>query len=221
MIHFCIVPHCDQPTTGRSNKCNAHKLALRRHGHPLQAGIKVTEYSPYRDTIRRLWQANEASTLWEVMQARWGRSLSHAQGILGLRDRGVTFNRHQAKAADELVRLDRNVPFEDLACTALALYVYAADHPLRFRSDDALRFQLVRKVRALDDLAVYTTWNHKRRAMHRVYRDMPPRAVMLLAGYLEGTFGEAGMLLRDHAKSRPRLEVTEARMMADAVKALR
>ncbi|MCY4753813.1 hypothetical protein [Pelomonas aquatica] len=221
MNRLCTVPHCDQPTVGRSNKCNAHRLALRRHGHPLQTGIKVTEFGPYREAIRRLWRANDASPLWVVMKARWGRCLDHAKTAIGEQARGVACNRHEVRAAEELLRLDSNVPFEDLASTSLALYVYAADQPYRFRSDDAFRFQLVRKVRGLDHLAIGKTWNHKRRSMRNVYRDLPPRVVVYLHGYLGAVFGEAGMLLKDHAKTRPKLEATESRMMVNAVGALR
>ena len=59
----CIVPNCYQVRTGRSNKCNAHRLALRRHGNPLQTGIKVPEYAPFRDAVRRLWAANADASL--------------------------------------------------------------------------------------------------------------------------------------------------------------
>jgi len=223
MNPFCIIPSCGQPKSGRSNKCNAHKLAHRRHGHPLQTSIKVTEFGPYRDAIRRLWEANEEASLWQVMHARWGRCIDHAKALTAQRDRGAAYVRHAVRAADALLALNGNVAFQEVASTALALYVYAADRPQRFRDDHALRFQLVRKVRALDELAVGKTWNHKTRAMHRVYRDMPPRAVRVLADYLGAVFAEAGLLLRDHAKARPKpqLEVTEAKLMADSVKALR
>lgn len=220
MSPICIVTNCDSPTSGRSNKCNAHRLAHRRHGHPLQTGLKATEYGPYRDAIRRIWEANEASPLWEVIRARWGRCVGHAQAALGQRDSGVPSQRHAVRAAEEVLKMDRNVPFISLACTSLAMYVLQSDHPRRFRDDEAFRFQLVRKVRGLDALAVYKTWNHKRRASHWVYRDMPPRAVRVMADYLAAAFGEAGLLLRDHAKTRPRLEVTELQLMADAVGAL-
>lgn len=221
MSHICIVPHCGKPTTGRSNKCNAHRLAFRRHGHPLQGGIKVPEIAPYRSAIRRLWDANDASAIWTVIKARWSRCIGHAQSIVNDAASGRPFNLHQHQAAEELLRLDRNVPFQDLACTAMALKVFQYDRPHSFRDDRAYDFQLVRKVRALDELAVYKTWNHKRRAMHRVYRDLRPGAVEALAEYLKAAFGSAGLLLRDHEKARPRLEVTESRLMADAVAALR
>ena len=203
MNHSCIVSDCYQPRAGRSTKCNAHRLALRRHGHPLQTGIKVTELGPYRDAIRRLWEANEAASLWQVMRARWDRCIDHAKALTAHRDRGGAYVRHDLRAADALLALDSNVEFQQVASTALALYVYAADRPHRFADDQALRFQLVRKVRALDELAVGKTWNHKTRTMHRVYRDMPPRAVRVLADYLQVVFAEAGLLLRDHTKARP------------------
>lgn len=221
MTHICIVPHCGIRTVGRSNKCNAHRLALRRHGHPQQTGIKVPEYSPYRTAIKRLWDTNEASPMWEVIRARWARFLREAEVITSQFAAGMAVNRHEVRGAEELLRLDRNVPFQHLACTALALFILQADRPHRFKDDHAFDCQLVRKVRALDDLAVYKTWNHKRRVMHRIYRDLPPRAVRFLAAYLVGAFGEAGLLLRDHTKARPRLEATESKLMAEALRSLR
>ncbi len=223
MNQTCIVPNCYQPRIGRSNKCNAHRLALRRHGHPLQTSIKVPELEPYRAAVRGLWKANPDASLWEVMRARWGRCIDHAQALADQRSRGVPFNRHELKAADALLTLHAGVEWQSLACTALAVYLYAAERPHRFVDDEGIRFQLVRKVRGLDDLAVGRTWNPKTKSMHRVYRDMAPRAVRLLAGYLQAVFAEAALLLRDHPKARPapRLEVTEGKLMADSVRALR
>jgi hypothetical protein len=223
MNHSCVVPDCYQPRIGRSTKCNAHRLALRRHGHPLQTSIKVPEVEPYRAAVRRLWKANPDASLWEVIRARWGRSIDHAQALAAQRSRGVPYNRHDAKAADALLALDSNVEFQTLACTALALFLYAADRPHRFADDQGFRFQLVRKVRGLDDLSIGTTWNNQTRSMHRVYRDMAPAAVKALAAYLEVVFAEAGLLLREHpkAKPQPRLEVTEAKLMAESVRSLR
>jgi hypothetical protein len=212
MTTICIVPNCGFPTLGRSNKCNAHRLTLRRHGHPLQSGLKVTEYGPYRTAIRRLWEANEDSPFWEVLRARWDRLQEHARGVLA-RAEVSPYDRHEVRAAQDLQKLASNVPFITVACTALALYVLQADRPYLFRDDEAFRFQLIRKVRGLDKLAVYESWNHQRRATRRVYRDMPPRAVRMLAAQLGTVFGEAGLLLRDHPKARPRGEaiVREAR----------
>lgn len=221
MNHYCILPDCGRPTTGRSNKCNAHKLTLRRHGHPEQVAIKATEYGPYRDTIQRLWHAEELAPFWAVVKARWGRCLQSAEAAIGDYSRGVALSRHAVRAAEELVKLNRNVPLEKLACLALALYMLEVDQPRRFKSDDAFRFQLVRKVRGLDELAVGKTWNHKRRKMRRVYRDLPPRVVRLLHEYLLATFGEAAVKLKDYERARPRLEVVESQIMADAVRALR
>lgn len=223
MHHTCVVPHCYQPQRGRSNKCNAHRLALRRHGHPLQTSIKVPELEPYREVVRRLWAANPDASVWQVMRARWGRYCDHARSLADQRSRGAPFNRHELTAADALLALDAGVEWQRLACTALGVYLYAADRPHRFADDQGIRFQLVRKVRALDDLAVGKTWNHKTKSMHRVYRCMAPRAVRFLADYLQAVFAEAALLLRDHpkVKPQPKLEVTEAKLMAESVRALK
>lgn len=223
MYETCVVPNCTAPRIGRSNKCNRHRLALRRHGHPLQTSIKAAELEPYRAAVCGLWKTNLDASLWQVMQARWCRCIDHAQRMMAQRTQGVPHDRHEARAAEALLALNAGVDFQAVACRALALFLYAADRPQRFADDQGFRFQLVRKVRALDDLAVGKTWNHQTRTMHRVYRDMAPRAVRAIAIYLEAAFAEAGLLLRDHpkAKPQPRLEVTEGKLMAESVRALR
>ncbi|RZK99793.1 MAG: hypothetical protein EOP36_18085 [Rubrivivax sp.] len=221
MHYHCNYPACGSPTSGRSRYCNAHRLTLRRHGHPGQVGIKVTEYGGHRAAIRKLWDTNEGNPLWNVIDARWQRCKATAEATLASATTGAAYNRHEQRAAEELLKLARNVPFQVIACTALAIYVFQADRPHRFRDDQAFAFQLVRKVRALDDLAVYRVWNPKRKRVHRAYRDLPPGAVRILAGFLSASFGEAGLLLRDHEKSRPRLQATESKLMADALRSLR
>ncbi len=223
MIQTCTVPHCFQPRIGRSNKCSSHRQALRRHGHPLQTSIKVPEFSPYRAAVLALWKANPDASMWTVMRARWGRCCDHARSLADQRSRGVPYKRHELTAADALLALDAGVEWQKLACTALGLYLYTHARPHRFADDEGIRFQLVRKVRGLDDLAVGMTWNPKTKTMHKVYRCMAPRAVRVLADYLQAVFAEAALLLRDHPKARPapRLEVTEAKLMADSVRSMR
>lgn len=176
---------------------------------------------PFRKAIKGLWDDNPSSPFWEVVKARWRVLCGNAEATLARANAGAPFVRHEYRAADELLKLNRNVPFQDVACTALAMYHLRADQPQRFRSDEAFNAQLVRKVRALDDLAVYSRWNPKTMATHRVYRCLTPRTARVLAGYLIEAFGLAALLLRDHPRSRPEpREVIEARAMADAVKAM-
>lgn len=218
MPQLCIVPRCGHPTTGRSNKCNSHRLTFKRHGHPEQVSLKVTELEPYRLAIRRTWKANESSELWKVVHARWMRSVSRAAAVREERAQGHAFFVPNVQAAEALIKLHRNVAFKDIAETAMAVYFLDAERPHRFRDHEALRFQLVRKVRALDDLAIYKRWNHKRRCMHRVYRDLPPRVVRALAGFLHEPFAEAALLIHEHQKTRLMLEEQESQVMAHAVK---
>lgn len=63
---------------------------------------------------------------------------------------GFTFD----KAAAGALALNANVEFQVIACMALGLYLYAHARPHRFPNDQGLRFQLVRKVRGLDELSV-------------------------------------------------------------------
>lgn len=97
----------------------------------------------------------------------------------------------------------------DEVCSLKLEEVRTVEGGYLFRDDEAFRFQLIRKVRGLDKLAVYESWNHQRRATRRVYRDMPPRAVRMLAEQLGVVFGDAGLLLRDHPKARPKPNAAE------------
>lgn len=127
---------------------------------------------------------------------------------------------HEVMAAEELVKLERSIPFRDIAVTALAVHVMWFDRPNRFQDHIAFQFQLVRRIRALADLAVYRIWSVKRRAMRRVYRDFPPRAVAPLACLLKEPFWEAALYLHEQEKARPMLKAAESQALAAAVKDL-
>jgi hypothetical protein len=82
----------------------------------------------------------------------------------------------------------------------------AENDPRRFRTDDAFRFQLVRRVRALTELN-RGTWQDRRTGRTRhAYRDVGPRATTYLAEMLAETLGVIGLTVarmdRDQAKTK-------------------
>jgi hypothetical protein len=186
----------------------------------MQTSLKAAELEPYKLAIRRSWRANESSRFWEVIQERWERVVEHSVAVIHEQSRGVALIQTSVVAAQEIIKLHRNVPFQDLAVTAMAVYFLSMERPLRFRDHQGLRFQLVRKVRALDDLAVYQRWNTKRQAMHRVYRNLPPRTVHAIADHLHIPFAEAAFRLYEHQKLSVALQADESRVMAEALKDL-
>ncbi|RYD31178.1 MAG: hypothetical protein EOP85_23035 [Verrucomicrobiaceae bacterium] len=220
MSSICCIYRCGQPVKGRSNKCGAHRTALRRHGHPEQSSLTVAELEPYRSTILRIWRHSEDSAFWKTLRDRWDRQLRRAAALVSDWQRGMAVNLNQRKAAEELLKLDRNVAFQELAVMALAVYVLEMDQRHRFRDHRAFRFQLVRRARALDDLSAYKVWNQKRRAWHRVYKDFTPEAVVILSDHLGEIFAEGAFLLHDHRKVGQARIAGEAQAMSEAVKGL-
>lgn len=196
MPRTCRATGCNNPTDSRyAVFCTAHKVRLRRHGAVDQAGITEAVLSPYRSLVQARVKRNEGSPLWGQLEARWGTVVAHGQGIKAAferREAGIAFER---RAADEVVKLGTEVEARKVVETALALFILREDQPRRFRSDAGFRAQLVRRVRALTDVNAGTYWDDKAGKVRRVYRDMPPRAVVVMGQWLAEAFGGAGMHL--------------------------
>lgn len=63
----------------------------------------------------------------------------------------------------------------------------------RFRTDDAFRMQLPRRVRRLTEANAAFYFDPVADKGKRVYRDLPPRAAKVFAGWLAEVFGGAGL----------------------------
>lgn len=68
-------------------------------------------------------------------------------------------------------------------------------YPGRFVNDRAFAFQLVRKVRLLDSVAVREYYDCKSGKQKKVYRDMKPKTMEFLATVLTQAFGTAGVVV--------------------------
>ncbi len=141
------------------------------------------------------------------------RVVGHAKDIVG--QRGVRI-RHEYIAAREVVTLGETVPPRDVVVCVLAMFVmWEMDHR-RFRTDDAFRTQLARRVRRLTEANATFYFDPVADKGKRVYRDLAPRAAKVFAGWLAEAFGGAGLHLgrleiRDIEKGKQdRLEMRAA-----------
>ena len=66
-----------------------------------------------------------------------------------------------------------------VVATVLAMVLMWHDRPLRFRTDDDLRVQIARRVRALSSRHVGLRYDHRTGQQIRVYREMTPKAAAL------------------------------------------
>lgn len=193
MTRLCRAPGCTNPTASRySLYCQAHKVRLRRHGAVDQKGVTEASLASYRRLVQERVKKNPASPLWGQLTARWGTVVEHAQGIQAAHERGQTGYVFERRAAQEVVKLAGDVDAGMVVETALAMYLLEADQQRRFRSDAAFRAQLVRRVRGLTDMNVGSFWDNEAGKVKRVYKDLAPRAVVVMAQWLAEAFGPAG-----------------------------
>lgn len=193
MSRTCRAPGCTEPAATRfSLYCKAHKVRLRRHGAVDQKGITEAALASYRRLVRARIEKNPTSPLWGQLAGRWQTVVEHAHGIQAAHERGQTGYVFERKAAQEVLKLASDVEPSMIVETALAMYLLEADQPRRFRSDAAFRAQLVRRVRGLTDMNVGSFWDDEVGKVKRVYKDLPPRAVVVMAGWLTEAFGGAG-----------------------------
>jgi hypothetical protein len=191
-MSFCAVPGCRSVRLARSPLCNTHKSAKRRHGDPQQRGTTLAELQPYLKLVRAHIRRNSKNSVWQQLDDLWRLLLDECERELEeRRDRpSVAYDR---EAKEQLVKLKMGVKPRDAVEVMLAMYALQEFEPRRFKSDDAFRFQLVRRLRALSDLNVGSYYQHETRKVKRVYQDLSPRTTRALAGYLTETFGRAGL----------------------------
>lgn len=200
-MSLCAVPGCRSPKLPRSPLCNTHKSAKRRHGDAQQRGITVRDLAPYVKSVRAHIRRNSKNSVWEQLDNLWRLLLDElGRELEELRNRpAVAYDR---EAKEQLVKLKDAVKPREAVEVILAMYMLQEFDPRRFKSDDAFRFQLVRRVRALSDVNVGSYYQHETRKVKRVYRDLSPRATRALASYLVETFGRAGVYIASHERNR-------------------
>jgi hypothetical protein len=216
----CTVQNCTQPQDGRSYFCLNHKRNKIRHGHPTQESVSSFEIATYRKTVRARIAKNSHSPVWTKIEEHWlavvRKTQEHAEACL----MGRPKVKYQSEAWGHLARLGQNVEPRAVIEVALAMYLMQEWNPHRFNDDRAFGFQLVRRIRSLDHLAVGTTWDDKLKKVKRVYRDVKPRTTEIIAEVLQHTFGVAGLTVaRLEAKEREQQQ-TEQEAFHDGLAAL-
>ncbi|WP_175914583.1 hypothetical protein [Burkholderia metallica] len=182
-------------TGGYSPLCNSHKRAQQRHGHPLMTGVEAGELRPYRQRIANCIKRNSQSPVWGMLGANWSALTDHSRELHARMYQGEPYNRSEARAYQEVVKLADNVKADEIANVVLALYLLQHERPTRFPSDEAFMFQLVRRVMRLTDVNVGVSHNSMTGRAVRVYRDLPPRVTRLVGRWLVEVYGRAGLYI--------------------------
>jgi hypothetical protein len=203
----CKVTGCSHPKEGRSHYCLSHKKNKARHGHAEQASVSSHELATYLKTVRARIAKNPSSPVWNKLDKHWMAVVRIAQYHVEATQVGKPQVRHQREAWADLARLGQSVEPRKVVEIALAIYLMQDWHPRRFVDDAAFGFQLVRRIRSLDSVAVGTSYDHKLGKVKKVYRDMKPKTVEVLAGIFQQAFGVAGLTVAKlEAKQRQQQE---------------
>ncbi|MBO1906641.1 hypothetical protein KHP60_15655 [Microvirga sp. 3-52] len=200
-MRTCRVPGCTEPTTRFGAHCTTHKAAMRRHGDPRQEGVTKAQLEPYVKLVEARIAKNAANPVWTQLDDRWQALTRSAEAILAAYHNGRPGLRQEVRAASEVKKLGQAVEPREVIVTALAMYLMLYQEPRRFRSDDAFSTQLVRRVRGLSDVNVGVWHDNKTNKMRRVYRELPPRVVQVIAGWIVPVLGGVGMKLVELEKA--------------------
>ncbi len=191
----CRAPGCQSVAHGYSPYCQNHKQVLRRHGAPMQEGVTVHELRPYVTLVEARKAKNPDSEAWSILTARWDAVQDHAKATLQRFADGLTGSRVERLAAHHIGKVGQEVEAWSVVKTALAMFIIQEQRPSRFSTDAAFDFQLVRRVRGLAESNVGIYWDHKEQRSKKVYRDIPPRVMQVMAQPLKMAFGAPGLTL--------------------------
>jgi hypothetical protein len=194
-MKLCSVSGCGLKAEGYSPLCNTHKRAFQRHGHPLMDGVEAGELKSYRQRITQRIKRNPNSPVWGMLKANWAALVEYSRASQARIYQGEPYNRNEARAHQEVIKLGDTVAADDIANVVMALYLLQHERRARFPSDDAFVFQMVRRVMRLTDVNVGISHNHRTGRAVRVYRDLPPRVTKRLGAMLVAVYGQAGLYL--------------------------
>ncbi|MBZ9684642.1 MULTISPECIES: hypothetical protein [unclassified Mesorhizobium] len=196
-MRTCRAAHCGAPTSSRfSPHCRRHKSRLRRQGDVEQTAIRQSELALYVSLVRERIAKNAHNPLWGHLDARWAALATSAKNTAGNRVQ----SRYQRQAAHEVLNLDAECSARDIAVTAMAMFLFWSERPERFLSDAAFRLQLVKRVRSLSSRHSGLRYDHRTGKQERVYRELSPKAGMIVARDLTAAFGGAGLQLAELEK---------------------
>ncbi|AQS47067.1 hypothetical protein BMG03_04085 [Thioclava nitratireducens] len=191
---LCAVPNCGTPAaSGYSPHCRRHKSVLRRQGAPDQRGVTKAELAPYTARIEARIAKNPDSEAWPLMEEAWAAIVVDAQSTANHR----VGNRYQRSAANEIAAIAQDCNPGKVIVTVLGMVLFWHERPLRFASDESLRVQIARRVRALSQRHVGLRYNHRTAKQVRVYREITPKAAAMLGRKLMTAFGGVGLQLAE------------------------
>jgi hypothetical protein len=221
-MHECRIPGCTSPVRARfSPLCSGHRRTLERHGHPEQAATRAADLAPFLRLVARRQADNPDSPAWAILRARWAALVDSANATLAAVDAGKAYCRIDRIAAERIRGIAGAATADQVIATSFAVVFHQRSAPQAYRDDRSTLFQLARRVLKLAPMSMGRYWNQKTRTMRTAHREIPPRALALIAGKLNEAFaGAAAQLWAIEQSRRPPQEV-EAMALTAALESLK
>lgn len=159
----------------------------------MQASINKAHLKPYLKTVKGRIAKNAHSPAWGTLEGRWRDLADHSRGIIAAYRAGKVSRRHERHAAEQIVKLADDVEPRRIVETVAAVVLMQETEPRRFRSDVAFWMQLTRLVRSLTDINYGERYIHTTGKVKRCYRELSPRASVIMGRWLSETLGLAGL----------------------------
>lgn len=220
MSRLCKAPGCGARTKTFGRYCNRHHSHFRRHGAADQQAITVAELKPFRRLVKACIERNAENPLWANSEANWRAVVNHARGILARFQRGRAGFRFERLAAEEVIRLAENVEPREVCEMVWAVYLLEDNDPHRFRSNDAFRTQLVRRVRGLTRTNAGQWKDTATGRVKMAYRELSPKVAATMAGWIVQALGGVGVVLARLERNQREEKQRRTEVMAEAVRTL-
>lgn len=218
MTRLCGVLNCGLPTSSRfAGYCRRHQANQRRHGHVHQRAVSKAHTRPYIATVRARIAKNAHSPAWITLDDRWRALVEHAKQLVSKFERGVPCSRFEKIAAYEVLKLGGNVLARAVVEMTIAMVLMRELDPRSFVSDQAFWVQMARRVRGLTDLNYGERYIHSTGEVKRCYRELSPRAAIVLGRWLAETLGIGGLHIARLERADSEKAISERRSLHDAL----
>lgn len=221
MNRSCRAPGCRVAASSRfAAYCPRHKAALRRHGDAEQRSVTKRILTPYLRMAKERIEKNSQNSAWATLEARWVALVNHAEAIVAAYNAGRPSIRPERIAAFEIMKLAKNVEPRRMLEVTSAVVLMRELEPHQFKSDRAFWVQLSRRVRAEANLNYGERWDHRTGRVVRMYRDLSPRAAVIIGRWLAETFGLAGLHFARLEKTQREVERVEREQLGKSLSQL-
>ncbi|HWK37722.1 MAG TPA: hypothetical protein VNR88_02290 [Hyphomicrobium sp.] len=218
MNRTCRVTGCSAAAaSGFSPYCSGHRANLRRHGEPDQKAITKAQLRPYQTLVEARIAKNPHNRAWTALETRWRALVDHCEHVVAEYERGRAGSQVERLVAREIIKLGSTTEARKVVEATMAMVMLREFHPHYFRSDQAFWVQLGRRVRGLSNLNFGERYVHATGKVKRCYRELSPRAAVVLGRWLAETLGIGGLHLARLERAEHEKQNAERRDLHNAL----